>query len=121
MAYNDPQAITHNAVAVSLPRVITGTTVGKFVAADATMELTVDPRGSAKRRRNVVRLYVKRNVLDPLGSGLSTTVQSMVSVTIDRPNSGVTDADVGKDLDALLGWLTANSKANQIKLAAGEN
>jgi hypothetical protein len=45
----------------------------------------------------------------------------MVSVTIDRPLSGVTDADVGKDIDALIGWLTANSKANQIKLAAGEN
>jgi hypothetical protein len=121
MAYNDPQAVTHNAVAVSLGRVITGTTVGRFVSPDATIELTVDPRGTAKRRRNVARFYVKRNVLDPLGSGLSTQVQSMVSVTIDRPNSGVTDADIGKDLDALVAWLTASSKANQIKLIAGEN
>lgn len=121
MAYNDPQSVTHNAVAVSLPRVITGTTVGRFVAADATMELTVDPRGSAKRRRNVARFYVKRTALDPLGSGLSTTVQSMVSITIDRPNSGVADADINKDIDALIKWLTDNSKANQLKLVAGEN
>lgn len=121
MAYNDPQSVTHNAVAVSLPRVITGTTVGRFVSADAVFELTVDPRGSAKRRRNVARFYTKRTVLDPLGSGLSTQVQSMVSITIDRPSSGVTDADVNKDIDALILWLTAASKANQLKLAAGEN
>lgn len=121
MAYNDPQTVTHNAIPVTLPRVLTGTTVGKFISPDATMELTVDPRGSAKRRRNVARFYVKRVVLDPLGSGLSTQVQSMISVTIDRPNSGVTDADIGKDIDALVAWLTANSKANQLKLAAGEN
>ncbi len=121
MAYTDPQSVTVNAVPYSLPRVITGTTVGRFVSADAVREVTVDPRGTAKRRRNVVRFYTKRNVLDPLGSGLSTTVQSMVSVTIDRPNSGVTDVEIGQDLDGLVKWLTDASKANQLKLIAGEN
>jgi hypothetical protein len=121
MAYIDPQAITVDAVPYSRPRVITGTTVGKFVAADATRELTIDPRGSAKRRRNVARFFTKRIALDPLGSGLSTQVQSMVSVTIDRPNSGTTDADIEKDLLGLIAWLTANTNANLKKFVAGEN
>ncbi len=121
MAYNDPQSVTANAVPYSLPRVITGTTVGRFVSADALRELTVDPRGSAKRRRNVARLYTKRTVLDPLGSGLSTLVQSMESITIDRPLSGVTDAEIEQDLLALIKWLTDNTNANLKKLIAGEN
>ena len=121
MAYNDPQSITVDGVAASLPRVLTGTTVGKFVSANADKELTIDPRGSAKRRRNVARFFTKRVVVYPLGSGLSTQVQSMVSITIDRPNSGVTDADVEKDLLGLIAWLTASTNANLKKLVAGEN
>jgi hypothetical protein len=121
MAYTDPQAITVDAVPYSLPRVLTGTTVGRFVSADATRELTIDPRGSAKRRRNVARFYTKRNAVDPLGSGLSIPVQSMVSITIDRPTSGVTDADVEKDLLGVIAWLTASTNANLKKLVAGEN
>lgn len=121
MAYNDPQSITNDGVTTSHPRVITGTALGRFVAADAMTELTVDPRGTAKRRRNVARYFVKRNVLDPVVSGVSTQVQSMVSVTIDRPSSGVTDAQIEKDLLALIGWLTASTNANLKKLVAGEN
>jgi hypothetical protein len=121
MAYNDPQSITVNAVPYALPRVNTGTVVGRFVSADAVRELTVDPRGSAKRRRNVGRFFTKRTVLDPLGSGLSTVVQSMVSVTIDRPNSGVLDSEIEQDLLALIKWLTDSTNANLKKLVAGEN
>lgn len=121
MAYTDPQSITVDAVPYSLPRVITGTTVGRFVSADALRELTIDPRGTAKRRRNVGRFFTKRTVVDPLGSGLSTQVQSMVSVTIDRPLSGVTDAEIEKDLLGYIAWLTASSNANLKKLIAGEN
>jgi hypothetical protein len=121
MAFTDPQSVTIDGTASSLPRVLTGTTVGQFKSADAVLELTVDPRGTAKRRRNVGRLYKKRTVLDPLGSGLSTVVQSMVSITIDRPNSGVTDADIEKDLVGFIAWLTASTNSNMKKLIAGEN
>jgi hypothetical protein len=45
----------------------------------------------------------------------------MVSVTIDRPLTGATDADIEKDLLGLIGWLTASTNANLKKLVAGEN
>jgi hypothetical protein len=121
MAFTDPQSITVDGVATSLPRVLTGTTVGSFKSADAVKEVTIDPRGSAKRRRNVVRFYSKRNTVDPLNPAISITSQSMVSVTIDRPLTGAIDADIEKDLLGLIGWLTASTNANLKKLVAGEN
>jgi hypothetical protein len=120
MAYTDPQSVTVNAVATTYPRVLTGSTVGRFVAPDGASELTIDPRGTAKRRRNVSRFYTKRTATDP-GTGLTTTVQDMSSFTIDRGLSGATDQQI---LDSALGhikWLTDNTNANLKKLIAGEN
>lgn len=121
MAYTDPQAITVDGTAHALPRVLTGTTVGKFISADAARELTIDPRGSAKRRRNVVRFYTKRNAVDPQVPTATIPVQSMVSITIDRPSAGTTDAEIEKDLLGLIAWLTASTNANLKKLVVGEN
>lgn len=120
MAFTDPQSVTISGTAVSHPRVITGTTVGRFVSADANSELTVDPRGTAKRRRNVARLYEKSTAVDPI-TGLTGQVQDMVSFTIDRPLSGVTDAVIEAHASALIAWLTAGTNANLKKLIAGEN
>lgn len=121
MAFSDPTSLTNDGTAVSLPRVLTGSTLGRFVAADAAHELTVDPRSTASRRRNVGRYYRRRTITDPVVPTLMTKVQSMVSITIDRPQVGVTDAEIEKDLLALIGWLTANTNANLKKLVAGEN
>lgn len=120
MAFTDPQSITVNAVATSLPRVLTGTTVGQFVSGDALVELTIDPRGTAKRRRNVARLYVKKSVTDPL-TGLASIQGFMVSFTIDRPNGSITDSDIVDAASGLITWLTASTNAKLKQLAAGEN
>ncbi len=120
MAFIDPQSITISGTTTPLPRILTGTTVGSFKSADGTIELTLDPRGTNKRRRNVARLYVKKNVTDPL-TGLITVQGYMVSVTIDRPLTGITDADVTAAATGLITWNTATSNANLNKLAAGEN
>ena len=120
MAFNDPQSITISGTTTPLVRILTGTTVGSFKSADGTIELTLDPRGTAKRRRNVARLYVKKNVTDPL-TGLVSVQGYMISLTIDRPLSGITDAVVEKAATGLITWNTATSNANLKKLAAGEN
>jgi len=121
MAFTDPQSITVNSVATSLPRVITGTTVGNFVSADAAKVLTLDPRSTSNRKRNVARLNTQRVVTDPLVSTLNTRVSSMVSLTADRPLTGVTDAQIVEEFKELFAWATANSYANLLKFAAGEN
>jgi hypothetical protein len=120
VAFTDPQSITISGVTTPLVRILTGTTVGTFRSADGSNELTLDPRGTGKRRRNVARLYVKKNVTDPL-TGLITVQGYMVSRTFDRPLSGITDADITAASTALNTWETASSNANLNKLAAGEN
>ena len=120
MAFNDPQSVTISGTPVSLPRILTGTAVGSFRSADGNTELTLDPRGTAKRRRNVARLYVKKNVTDPY-TGLVSIQGYMISITVDRPLTGITDADVDASFSALSTWSTASTNANFKKLAAGEN
>jgi len=120
MAFNDPQSITVGGTPVSLPRILTGSAVGDFRSADGSVELTLDPRGTAKRRRNVARLYTKKNVTDPL-TGLVSVQGYMISITVDRPLTGITDADVEASYVALSSWSTASTNANFKKLAAGEN
>lgn len=118
MAYNDPQSVTISGTAISLPRILTGTTLGKFTSADAKTELTIDPRGTAKRRRNVGRLFSKKDIT--VGS-IIVTDQAMVSLTIDRPITGFTDADIEALASGYISWLTASSNANLKKLIVGEN
>jgi hypothetical protein len=120
MAFNDPQSITVGGTPVSLPRILTGSAVGDFRSADGNIELTLDPRGTAKRRRNVARLYTKKNVTDPI-TGLVSVQGFMISITVDRPLTGITDADVEASYVALSSWSTASTNANFKKLAAGEN
>ncbi len=120
MAFTDPQSVTVSGTPVSLPRILTGTSVGSFKSTDGNTELTIDPRGTAKRRRNVARLYTKVNVTDPI-TGLVSLQGYMISITVDRPLVGVTDAQVEASYVALSSWSTATTNANFKKLAAGEN
>lgn len=120
MAFTDPQSVTISGTPVSLPRILTGTAVGNFRSADGNTELTLDPRGTAKRRRNVARLYVKKNVTDPI-TGLVSVQGYMISITVDRPLTGITDADAEALATALFTWATASTNSNLKKLIAGEN
>jgi hypothetical protein len=120
MAFTDPQSVTVSGTPVSLPRILTGTAVGNFKSSDGNTELTLDPRGTSKRRRNVARLYTKANVTDPI-TGLVSVQGYMISITVDRPLTGITDAQVEASFAALSTWATATTNANFKKLAAGEN
>lgn len=120
MAFTDPQSVTVASVANSLPRVLTGTVVGQFGSNDGTIELVVDPRGTSKRRRSSAKLYIRKTVADSL-TGLNRIEQHMVSITTDRPSSGITDTDVIDAFTALFGWATASTNANLKKLVGGEN
>lgn len=112
--YADPQTIATK----PLGRVLTGTSVGTFVASDSSDRLTIDPRSTAKRRRNAARYYVTKPVAY---DGITVNEQFMVSLTIDRPQTGISDADVLASAKALVAWLSASTDAALIKLIAGEN
>lgn len=112
--YADPQTIASK----PLTRILTGTSVGSFASEDNKDRLTIDPRSTAKRRRNAARYFVTKPVSY---DGVTVEEQFMVSLTIDRPFTGITDAEVLASAKALVAWLSASTDAALIKLIAGEN
>jgi len=122
VALADPQSITIGTTpgAVSLPRVNTGSNVGKFTNYDSKATLSVQTN-YGKRTRREARIDFNKIVTDPLVSTTNVLVGGTVRLNIDVPPTGFS-ATEQKDLAvALLTWLTASSNANLIKVIAGEN
>jgi hypothetical protein len=120
MAYSDPQSVTINSIAISMPRVNTGSDVGKFSNYDAKTDLEIRPVYGRRTRRNS-RLNHGKIVTDPLVSTTNQAVSASIIFTIDVPQSGYSAAEQLDLAKAHLTWLTANSHANLVKIIAGEN
>ncbi len=122
MAFADPQSVTIGTTpgAVSLPRVNTGSDVGKFSNYDSKVVLEVST-AYGKRSRHIARLTFSKVVTDPLVSTTNVIASGTITLTIDVPPTGFTALEQ-KDLSkALINHLTATSDAALIKLIAGEN
>jgi hypothetical protein len=120
MAFSDPQSVTINAVAQSLPRTSSGPNSGIFTKDDGSVKLTVSHQ-SAKRVRRVVRLDHKKIAADPLQPSTNTQFSLGVYMVFDIPLTGYTVAEQKQIVDALTGYLTASSGANVTKILGGEN
>lgn len=128
MAFADPQSITYNTFAVSLPRISSSSNAGKFYGnntasipgTDFSLEIS-NQYGS--RTRRVARLNINALTASPFSTGSSATQSSSFYVVCDTPaNWGITDPAVAVlGLNALTGWLTATSNANALKLVQGQN
>jgi len=120
MALADPQSVTINAVANSLPRTSSGTNVGVFTKDDSTVQLTVSHQ-IGKRQRRLIRLNHKKISADPYLPATNVAVSMSVGLTIDVPPAGYTVTEQKQIVDALAAWLTASSGANITKVLGGEN
>lgn len=123
MAFADPQSITVDAAAITLPRVNTGAALGQFTSADGAYQIQVGPRvlqGGKRTSRSAVIINTKVTA-DPLVATTNIRVKDSVRVVIDRPLDGYSDAEVLLQLKALIKWLTDGTDANAKKLIAGEN
>jgi hypothetical protein len=117
--FADPQSVTINAVANSLPRTQAGVDAGVFQKDDATVKLSI--RNSyANRTRRVVRLDNRKIAADPLSTGYNKEYAMSVYLVIDVPTVGYTNAEQKYQVDALTAWLTASSGANVTKVLGGE-
>lgn len=115
----DPQVVTIDGSAITLPRTLTGTAVGKF--ATFNTELTSESTVKNGRIRSVTRLSQVKVTADPLISTTNVVVNDSISLTINRPTQGFSDDDVLKQVVGFLNWLTASTNANLKKIIAGEN
>lgn len=116
----DPQSVTINAVANSLPRTTSAADLGIFNNADGTIELKITHQTS-KRKRKTIRLDVKKTAPDPLISAQNIVYSMSAYLVVDVPPTGYTVAEQKLQVDGLTAWLTASSGANLLKVLGGES
>jgi len=119
MALADPQSITINTVANTLPRVGFGQTSGSFSKDDGTVKLAVSHQ-NGKRFRRQVRIDHSKIAPDPLISSTNIKYSMSAYLVVDVPLTGYSVTEQKQIVDALTAWLTASAGANLAKVLGGE-
>jgi len=119
--FTDPQSVTINSVAVSLPRVSSGTNSGAFSKDDATVKLAINHTVAKSRTRHYIRLDHSQIAADPLAAGINVQAKMAVSVSIDVPATGYSLTTQKQVVDALVAYLTTGTGANVTKILGGES
>ena len=76
-------------------------------------------QSSGNRYRSLTKLTLTKIVTNPI-SGLLAEESVTAHLVIDRPRVGFTDTEVKEVVLGNLGWNTAATNANAIKVIAGE-
>jgi len=114
--FADPQSVTVNAVAKSLPAISRDDNSSVYRMDTGDYELVI-ARTFGKRNRFSVRLNAKKIAADPLASANNVEYKESVYLVIDMPPVGYTNTEA-KDLAlALTAWATS---ANLLKVIGGE-
>lgn len=117
MAFTDPQSITVNAVAQSLPRIKSDGYRSEYMKADEEFKLTISHSESKDRTRRMVRVDQRVVAANPLTS-VNEYKSLGVYLVIDEPEYGFSDTEIDYVVQALATWL---STANVTKVCANEH
>lgn len=120
MAFADPQTITINAVATSLPRTSSGTNSGAFTSNDGTIRKSVS-HAYGKRVRRTMRVDLSKVAADPLITNQNVKLSTSVYIVVDHPVSGFTVTELKQLIDGFIASLSASSGAQITSLLGGEN
>lgn len=120
MSFSDPQSVTINAIAISLPRVSSGVNAGAFSSSDGLTKMSLSHQ-YAKRVRRTIRLDVSKVAADPLVGGQNVAYSMSAYLVVDLPTVGYTVAEAKLVVDGLVAYLTATSGARVTQLLGGEN
>jgi len=102
--FSDPQVITVNAVAQSMPRVETNGKKSIYQKNDGSFTLTVSHSASKDRIRSMARIDQKAIVPDPLTAVNDYETLSFYAV-IDRPMAGFSTTQVDQLIAGFKTWL----------------
>lgn len=116
----DPQSVTINAVATSLPRTSTEKDAAAYKSSDGLVKLSISHQ-YGKRVRHMVRLDQAKIAADPYSVGQSIPASMSAYIVIDVPLVGFTPTEQKYVADALTGYLAASSGAVVAKILGGEN
>ncbi|DAD52063.1 TPA_asm: coat protein [ssRNA phage Zoerhiza.1_14] len=120
MALSDPQSITVNGVASSLPRTGSGPAEGSFTSSDGSLQLTARHQ-YGRRTRRTIRLTQKKIVPDPLVPATNMPASVSAYLVIDHPPTGFSVAELKYVSDALVAYLAAASGGKVSQLLGGES
>lgn len=115
--FSDPQSVTVNSVAQSLPAISRNGDSSVYQKDDGTYKMTIAHQYKAERGRFTVRLDFQKIAADPLASANNRIYTGSAYLVIDRPNVGYTNAEVKDVALALSAWATS---ANLLKVLGGE-
>jgi hypothetical protein len=118
--FSDPQSVTINTVANSLPRVSVGDRTATYTKDDETVSLSVAHTSTKSgRTRRQVRLDITKVAADPFVANQSRQVSCSAYLVIDEPTESVfSNTELLNNVKGLTGWLT---DANVTKVIAGES
>ena len=120
MAFADPQSITINAIANSLPRVSVGQDRSSYSKDDGTVKLTMAHQ-YGKRNRRTIRVDATKTSADPLIPANSVQSSMSIYLVADVPKTGYSIVEQKQIADALVAYLAASSGSAITKLLGGEN
>ncbi len=120
MAFSDPQSVTINAVANSLPRTASGDNTGAFTKDDGNVKLSVS-HNLGKRNRRTIRLDHRKVAADPLIAAQNLNYSMSTYIVVDVPPVGYSPAEAKQVVDGFLANLQASSGANLVKFLGGES
>jgi hypothetical protein len=120
MSYADPQSVTINGVATSLPRTGSGDASGNFTAADGSVQLKVS-HVYGRRTRREIRLIQTKTSSDPLIPSQNVVSSMSVYLVVDAPKNGFSVTEEKYLLDAIVAYLGASSGAKGAQLLGGES
>jgi len=120
MAFADPQSVTINSVAISLPRVSSGVNTGSFSKDDGDVKLSVS-HAYGKRTRRTIRIDSRKVAADPFNSSINAEYSMSAYIVVDVPKVGYTIVEQQQIVAALTKYLTDSSGARTTQLLGGEN
>lgn len=106
--FADPQSVTVNAVAQSMPRVSTTGLSTTYSKSDGTFKLNISHTPSKGRVRSLARLDQRAIVADPLTAENDYQTLSFY-VVIDRPDYGFTSTQVDQLVTGFKSWLDSTA------------
>lgn len=118
--FADPQSVTIDTVAKSLPRTSVGDRVAVYTKDDELLRLTISHQSTNKgRTMRMARLDVIKISADPFLPAQNREVTETIHIVINEPSDGAfTNAEGLSNAKGLLDWL---SDANVAKVLAGES
>jgi len=118
--FSDPQSITINTVAQSLPRTGIDKSSAVYTKDDGNVKLSVG-HAYGKRIRRTARVDFRKTAADPLFPAQNTPYSMSCYIVADVPTTGFSITEQKQIVDALVAWLSASTGANVTKLLGGES